>query len=188
MGTPVSLSACGISKGEKELAKSQVVKFALSLVIGGFIVANLFLAPRAERLFFTDAEFRTAHQIQTERAQWYIQWGLMWLPDKVGAIHFLCVAEDSIHFRLLQSPWNIRGTRVISDCEPLDFTDRLADQLHPNLITEDVRRSGTYYAYDPDYTPEGDWAVMVRARYDDYVLVHIDTLRHLRLADIRVDE
>lgn len=148
---------------------------------------NLFMAPRAEQLFYSDAEFRTAHQLQTERAQWYLQWGYMWFPDKIGAIHFLCVDEDSRHYALIRGPWNLRGTQVITDCEPLDFSDREADSLHPNLITESTPRGRIYYAYDPTYTPEGDWAVMVRAKDNTYVMVHTDTLRHLGLADIEVD-
>ena len=158
------------------------------MVIAGFVTGNLLFAPRAEQLFFDDAEFRTAHQLQTERAQWYFQWGYMWFPDKIGAIHFLCVDEESPHFAILQGPWNLRGTQVITDCDPLDFSDREADKLHPNLITESTSRGRIYYAYDPTYTPEGDWAVMVRAKYDTFVMVHTDTLRHLGLADVQVDQ
>lgn len=170
------------------MAPSRLRSLAVFSLLTGVVVANLFFSPRAEQLFFTDAEFRTAHQLQTERAQWYIQWGYMWFPDKIGAIHFLCVAEESPHYAILRGPWNLRGTEIVTDCEPLNFSEFTADRLHPDLITEDVRRSGTYFAYDPTYTPEGDWAVMVRAKYDTFVMVHTDTLRHLGLADIQVDQ
>ena len=170
------------------MVRSSAFSVVVSVVITGIVIANLFLAPRSEQLFFTDAEFSPAHQLQTERAQWYLQWGYIWFPEKVDAIHFLCVAEDSPHFAILQGPWNLRGTKVITDCEPLDLSDRLADQLHPNLITEDIRRSQTFFAYDPNYSPKGNWAILVRAQYDTYVMVHTDTLRHLGLADIEVPE
>lgn len=173
---------------KKPATRAVVVKVLVSVALASLVVANLFIAPRPGQLVFTDGEFTVAHQLQTERARWYLKWGYMWFPDTVGAIHFLCVADDSPHYRFIDGPWNLRGTEVVTDCEPLDFTNRPADQLHPNLITEDVERLKVFYAYDPSYEPQGDWAVLVEAQYNDYVMIHVATLNHLGLADITVPE
>lgn len=169
----------------------RVPALRLSIVIvalAALVIANLFFAPQPERKFFTDAEFSLTHQLQTERAQWYIQWGKVWMPDITGAIHYMCVDPDSRHYAFLQWGWNVRGTKVVTDCSPLDFTDRPADRLHPNLITEDFSRTRTFYAYDPSYEPQGDWAILVEAKENTFVMVHVDTLRHLGLADVEIPQ
>ena len=160
-----------------------VSALAISLFIGNFL-----FAPRPEHVFYNDLEFTISDQLDTARHWWYLRWGLVWIPAKLGAINFMCVPEDSRHGEFLSQPWNIRKTRVVSDCEPLDFTDRRADQLHPNLVTEDHGVRRVFFAYDPSYTPTGDWAILVEAKEKTYVMVHTDTLRHLGLYDGEVPE
>lgn len=150
------------------------------------LIGNVTFAPRQEGWVFADNEFATSHQLLTDRAEPYRSWGLMWYPERIGAKNFMCVPEGSRHHRILGAPWNLRNSEVTSDCEPLDFTDRAADRLHPNLITEDIDGMRVLYAYDPSYSPVGDWAILVRAEGDVDVMIHVDTLRHLGLADIQV--
>lgn len=84
------------------------------------------------------------------------------------------------------APRNLRNSQATSRCEPLDFTDHTADRLHLNLITEDVDGMRLLYAYDPSYSPVGDWAIMARAKEEVNGMVHVDIPDHLGLADIQV--
>jgi hypothetical protein len=156
--------------------------------LGLIVFSNLNSAPRPEKLFYNDLEFSVPDQLDTARHWWYLRWGLVWLPTKLDAVHFMCVPEGTRHGEFLSQPWNLRGTKVVSDCDPLDVTDRRADQLHPNLITEDLGVRRVFFAYDPTYEPVGDWAILVEAKEKTYVMVHTDTLRHLGLYDGTVPE
>ena len=148
----------------------------------------MFVAARPEQVVYNDLEFTISDQLDTARHWWYLRWGLVWLPVKVGAINFMCVPEDTRHGEFLSQPWNIRNSKITSDCEPLDFTDKRADQLHPNLVTQDLGVRRVFYAFDPDYTPVGEWAILVEAEEKTYVMVHVDTLQHLGLFDGAVPE
>ena len=167
-------------------------RWVRALLVGGLlgllIFSSINFAPRPEKLFYDDLEFSVPDQLDTARHWWYLRWGLVWLPTKLDAVHFMCVPEDTRHGEFLSQPWNLRGTKVVSNCEPLDFTDRRADQLHPDLITEDLGVRRVFFAYDPTYEPVGDWAILVEAEEKTYVLVHTDTLRHLGLYDGMVPE
>ena len=164
--------------------RSRVTRFFIvtGLVVG-VVFASLFVAPRPDRIIHRDLEFSVPDQLDTDRHWWYLRWGLVWLPSKLGARHFMCVPEDSRHGEFLSQPWNIRGSLVVSDCDPLDFTHKSADQLHPDLITEDLGVRRVFFAYNPTYTPVGDWAILVEAMENTYVMVHVDTLQHLGLFD-----
>lgn len=152
-------------------------------VVGLVIVGNLTFSSKPEKLIHRDLEFTLFDQLETPRHWWYTKWGLAWLPQQLEAVNFMCVPEDSRHFRFLSEPWNIRQSQIVSDCEPLDLSDRRADQLHPNLITKDLAVRRVFFAFDPNYAPQGDWAILVEAKEETYVLVHTDTLRHLGLYD-----
>lgn len=98
---------------------------------------------------------------------------------KISATEYLCVDEGSVYYAYLTSHQELTGITVDSSCIPLDFTDRPGDSLHPALITAPIGKSYLYYAFLPGLEPVSDTAVLVEAHGDVFVLVNLDTLRHL---------
>lgn len=153
----------------------------LGAIISFTVVLNLFVAPRWDPIFFTDAEFTPVDQIARERAHriWWNFSGILFV-DRLKATEFLCVPEQSSLYRHLDSHRNLTGISIDSSCEPLDFTDRPGDLLHPNLVTDRVVKS-FFYAFNPSHSPREGSAILVEAHGDVFVFVNTDTLENLGL-------
>lgn len=153
----------------------------IGAVISLTVVLNLFVAPKWDPVFFSDAEFTPVDQIARERAH-RIWWGFSGalFVEKLKAKNFLCVPAESSLYEHLSRNTDLSGISIDSNCEPLDFTDKAGDLLHPNLVTDRVVKS-FLYAYDPDYSPHEGSAILVEAHGDVFVLVNVDTLDNLGL-------
>jgi hypothetical protein len=151
------------------------------LIISLTVALNLFVAPKWDPIFFTDAEFTPVDQIARERAHriWWSFSGILFV-DKLKAEEFLCVPAQSSLYQHLSRNSDLSGVSIDSSCEPLDFTDKPGDLLHPNLVTDRVVKS-FLYAYDPAYTPREGSAILVEAHGDVLVFVNTDTLANLGL-------
>ena len=106
--------------------------------------------------------------------------------EKLSASEYLCVPEGTMLYRFLTSHQELTGFRIDSSCKPLDFTHRPGDQLHPELITQPIVRRDLYYAFAPGFEPQSDTAVLVEAHDDVFVMVNVDTLRHVGI-NVEVD-
>lgn len=153
----------------------------IGAIISATVLLNLFVAPRWDPIFYTDAEFTPVDQIARERAHriWWNFSGILFV-DKLQATEFLCVPEGTSLYQHLDSNKDLSGISIDSHCQPLDFTDKAGDLLHPNLVTDQVVKS-FLYAYDPSYSPSEGRAVLVEAHGDVFVFVNVDTLDHLGL-------
>jgi len=160
----------------------------IGVIISLTIVLNLFVAPRWDPIFFSDAEFTPVDQIARERAHriWWNFSGILFV-DKLKATEFLCIPEESSLYQHLDSHRNLTGISIDSSCEALDFTDKAGDQLHPDLVTDRVVKS-FFYAYDPSYSPRDGSAVLLEAHGDVFVLVNADTLDNLGLLPTGFDK
>jgi hypothetical protein len=153
----------------------------MSVIIGLTVALNLFVAKRWDPIFFFDAEFTYIDQLQRDRSDriWDEFAGVL-LADRLRATEFLCVpTETELHNRLIANN-DLTGFVVNSECEPLDFTQQPGNPLPPQLVAGEVAES-FLYAYDPNYTPEGNRAILVETQSGVFVLIHTDTLDQLGL-------
>ena len=153
----------------------------VGVVISATVLMNMFVAPQWNPIFFNDAEFTPINQLERERSHriWWNFSGILFI-DKLLATEFVCVEKESDLYNHLDSNRDLSGITINSGCEPLDFTDKPGDQLHPNLVTDRVVKS-FLYAYDPTYEPRDGQAILVEAHGDVFVLVNTDTLNNLGL-------
>lgn len=153
----------------------------IGAVISFTVVFNLFVAPKWDPIFINDAEFTPVDQIARERAHriWWNFSGILFV-EKLKAKEFLCVPAQTSLYEHLSKNSDLSGISIDSSCDPLDFTDKPGDVLHPNLVTDRVVKS-FLYAYDPAYSPREGSAILVEAHGDVFVMVNVDTLSNLGL-------
>lgn len=153
----------------------------IGAVISFTVGLNLFVAPKWDPIFINDAEFTPVDQIARERAHriWWNFSGILFV-EKLKAKEFLCVPAQTSLYAHLSKNSDLSGVSIDSSCDPLDFTDKPGDVLHPNLVTDRVVKS-FLYAYDPAYSPREGSAILVEAHGDVFVMVNVDTLSNLGL-------
>lgn len=154
--------------------------FVLSML--SFIPAQLVNLQPAN-LLFRDFESSVDWQLRSERTEDYVQRQLsdVFFGRAVAATTFDCVPEDSPFYRIIRDRHDYQGLTINTDCEPLDFSNVPADQIHPDLIVESFLAGRAYFGTVPGFSPSGDTAIMVRDKWNDYVLVNYDSLIHLGL-------
>lgn len=148
------------------------------------LIAGLGLGAK-ETLFLTDYEESVEWQMVRDREYPNLK---LWMSDvgygrSVDARYFDCVSPKSPHFETLKISRGHQGLAVDTSCEPLDFSHLSADKLHPDLVVQPYFVRRDYIASLPGFSPKGERAVMLRTKWNEYVLIHYDILVHLDMLD-----
>lgn len=154
-----------------------VIAITLGSLVG---LANLASTGEDEKWFVSRMEFNPVDYIESQHGvKFRSEFAPALFMEKLSATEYLCVDEASIYYPYLTSHQGLTGISIDSSCAPLDFTHRPGDNLHPELITSPIAKSYLYYAFVDGFEPTSNTAILVEAHGDVFVLVNIDSLRHL---------